>query len=517
MRSYRILPFLSFLVCLSVLFSAVPEPVVLMDGEQADGDVDGIKGQGLKLSPSGKSSFVQVSMPSGLSFEKGQPFTVSLWVQTTVSSADYPAIIANKDWNSGEIKDFTTQHEFGFSRTSGANKGWAILMQPDGAWAWNIGNGRYRLDYRPTPKRQKINDGRWHHLAFSINPARAEARLYFDGTNVAIYHLGGAVDLNSGLPVCIGADGCADQSARFFEGAADEVAIYDRVLTDADIRKMYQQCRPSKQVTKKVQRVKELKLLAWNIWHGGRHPGREIGPQQVIDFIKATEADIVMMQETYGSGPIIADALGYYFYLASTNLSVMSRYPIHETWTVHNSFNCGVTGIELSPGQRIVLSSLWIHYLPAWRRDARAEGATAAALIAGEGKTRHREIKHILELLKPQIDLAGEVPVIIGGDFNSPSHLDWVELTKDWHNGLAVEWPVSKEMQNAGFMDSFRTYRPDLNYASDTITAERLTYRIDYIYFKGKGLRVTDSDMYRQHNGTWPSDHPAVSATLELP
>ena len=37
------------------------------------------------------------------------------------------------------------------------------------------------------------------------------------------------------------------------------------------------------------------------------------------------------MQETYGSGPIIADRLGYYLYLRSSNNSVLSRYPLVET------------------------------------------------------------------------------------------------------------------------------------------------------------------------------------------
>ena len=512
-----------FFSIVSASFAIPSKPAILLNGDLPISAIEkksliaGVKGRAIQFSPSGKTAFLRADATTSLSFQKEQPFTVSLWVKTTVSSDHYPAIVSNKDWNSGQIKDFTTIHAFGFSRTTGANKGWVILMQPNGAWAWNIGNGKYRLDYRPTPKRQKINDGTWHHLAFSINPSQKEARLYYDGTNMAIYYTGGVFDMHSGLPVCAGTDGLAEKSSRTFDGAVDEVAIYGQVLTDSDIQQLYSKGVQSKKETEKLERVKELKLMAWNIWHGGRHPGREIGPQQVIDFIKDTGADIVMMQETYGSGPVIADALGYYFYLASANLSVMSRYPIHETWTVHNSSNCSVTSIELSPGQKITLSSLWIHYLPSWRRDAQTEGATAASLIAGESKTRHREIKRILELLKSHIDRADETPIIIGGDFNSPSHLDWVDATKSQHDNLVVEWPVSKEMQRAGFTDSFRTYHLDLNYASDTITAERLTYRIDYIYFKGKGLRVIDSDMYNEYNGTWPSDHPAVSATIRLP
>ena len=89
-------------------------------------------------------------------------------------------------------------------------------------------------------------------------------------------------------------------------------------------------------------------------------------------------------------------------------------------------------------------------------------------------------------MLNNQIQETDNIPFIIGGDFNSPSHLDWVSQTKKWHNGLVVEWPVSKIMMEAGFKDSFREIRPNLNYTSPTMSAERITHRIDYIYYISK-------------------------------
>ena len=447
----------------------------------------------------------------------GLDFSVEVWVQTTAVNEDYQVIATNKDWNSGEIKDFTTNHEFGISRTSGIDKGWAMVCQPDGSWAWNIGDGKSRLDYRPTAPRQQINDGAWHQVVFTMNRAKREARMYFDGLNVAIYHTGGLRDMNSSLPVGIANDPIERNTAATFAGAVDEFHIYNYVLTASQVAGKYKSLVPASKIHQAPdQPVKTLNLMAWNIWHGGRRHGREIGPRQVIDFIKDTGTDIVMMQETYGSGPLIADALGYYFYLASTNISVMSKYPILETWTVYDAFRCGVTTIQLSEGQKINLSSLWIHYLPAWRNDSAAPGATAEKLMAGEADTRHKEIKEIVRILEPHIQKADEVPLIIGGDFNSPSHKDWIAETAGWHNGLTVEWPVSKVMIEAGFTDSFREIRPDINYGSPTMTKERLTYRIDYIYYKGKALQAIDSDMHFQYKGIWPSDHPSVTTTLSF-
>ena len=44
-----------------------------------------------------------------------------------------------------------------------------------------------------------------------------------------------------------------------------------------------------------------FRTMTWNIWHGGREDGERIGPQRVVDVIRQSKADIVAMQETYGS------------------------------------------------------------------------------------------------------------------------------------------------------------------------------------------------------------------------
>lgn len=50
-----------------------------------------------------------------------------------------------------------------------------------------------------------------------------------------------------------------------------------------------------------------------------------------------------------------------------------------------------------------------------------------------------------------QKDKAAGRIVILGGDFNEPSHLDWTEATKDMrdHQGLVVPWDVSTLLQKA--------------------------------------------------------------------
>ena len=179
--------------------------------------------------------------------------------------------------------------------------------------------------------------------------------------------------------------GLASENTPSFEGAIDEVKVYDYTLTAENIAQNYKGMVPAASLPEVSEKpVKELNLMAWNIWHGGRRTGRETGPQQVISFIKDTGTDIVMMQETYGSGALIADALGYYLYLASANISVISKYPIEKTWVAYHELWSGITTIRLSENQKINLASIWLHYLPGWWSDVKEPDATAEKLIAGE-------------------------------------------------------------------------------------------------------------------------------------
>lgn len=51
-----------------------------------------------------------------------------------------------------------------------------------------------------------------------------------------------------------------------------------------------------------------------------------------------------------------------------------------------------------------------------------------------------------------QSDIQQGRPIIMGGDFNEPSHLDWQADTKDlWdHNGAVIHWDCSMMLSKAG-------------------------------------------------------------------
>jgi len=433
-------------------------------------------------------------------------FSVQVWVKTLPGVKQGTPVMGNKKADSPK------------------DKGWQIYTQENGAWALNLSDGKAQYNYIPTAERQAINDGQWHQLVFSIDRNIKEARMYLDGRNVAIYNIQGFGGLETDLrTIAGGSDEYWEWSSYgqwySFNGYLDEVKIWDQAIPASEVTRLYEEFFPASENKVSEQIPGQLKVLSWNIWHGGHRYGKAVGLQRVIDIIKSNQADIVTLIETYGSGEIIADSLGYYFYLISSNLSIMTRFPISKTLHVFRPFNCGGATLDLGEGKKLNVFCTWLHYLPGIRQDIREKTITSEQLILGEGKTRHAEIKKILSEIKPILENADRVPVFMCGDFNTGSHLDWVEATKGLHYGYIVEWPVSKEMEKAGFIDAYRENKPNpLSEPGFTSSPRYATSskegafkeRIDYIYYKSKKMKVLDAEVIDYHPIKFPSDHAAV-------
>lgn len=57
---------------------------------------------------------------------------------------------------------------------------------------------------------------------------------------------------------------------------------------------------------------------------------------------------------------------------------------------------------------------------------------------------------------------SAQEPVIVAGDFNAPSHIDWTESMKELHCGWSYKWPSTQLLADqASMIDSFREVHPD--------------------------------------------------------
>lgn len=483
------------------LFSLAKE--VKLDFEKAEDYykeyqfVKGISGKALDLS---SNAYYR----SGLKMEQidstsiSGSFTVGIWVHSESSDNGYKPLITNK--KSLDPKD----------------RGFVLATQENGSWMVAFTNGvNWQWDYKPTVARQPINDGKWHYLAITHNAPKDEMKMYYDGKNVATYCTNGNTNLASNYPFWIG--NLTEGEWNSFNGQLDNFLFCDRVLSREEIEKEYVSLANKTVYPKLRKHIETMKLMGFNIFHGGHELGQEVGVERVIEVIKESKAEVIGIIETYGSGAIIADALGYYLYLRSSNLSIMSKYPIVETYDISQSFNCSAATIQISQDQTINYVNLWLDYMPNTDQAIR-ERQPVEQIIGDEQKTRAKELRTILKELEPLMDR--NIPLFVSGDFNIASHLDWIEEAKDIHQGYMIEWPTSKLMIEAGFKDSYRELFPDpvkhqcLTWSP--MSKLDLQYRIDFIYYKGNSVQATDSKMIDYHPVRFPSDHAAMISTFKF-
>ena len=272
---------------------------------------------------------------------------------------------------------------------------------------------------------------------------------------------------------------------------------------------------------------KEIRIMTWNIWHGGLHGAKSedfvndtANTLNVQRVIEQHNPDILFMQETYCCGMDIARNAGYkYAWRASSNLSIHSKYPIVDTLAIFKPFNSQGVIIDVE-GTKLMCFNIWLHYLPDYFKDL--SSFSTDSLIRGEGATRGREITAILAAIDSIRQNYPEMPIIVGGDFNSASHLDWIESTKDFHYGKVVNWPVSKMMMENGFIDSFREANPDplksLDGTWGFLFEGMISDRIDYIYYKGNRIWTKSSKIVMDNppGGIFNSDHRAILTLFRL-
>lgn len=240
-----------------------------------------------------------------------------------------------------------------------------------------------------------------------------------------------------------------------------------------------------------------LRVLQFNVWQEGTSV--DGGLEKIADVIVQSRADVVAFSEVRNyrgedwHGKILAalkfraperDFHGKY---AGGDVGLVSLYPITSTVPVFDKTK-GDTGsvmaylLALPGGREITVCTAHLDYKhyalnlvrgynggdPDWKmRDANGDGepdclTDSETLLAYNRKSgRGPAIAAFLSFAKTERD-AGR-PVILAGDFNEASHLDWTERAKDFagHYGAVVPWENSIVLEKAGFRDAWRVLFPD--------------------------------------------------------
>ena len=320
----------------------------------------------------------------------------------------------------------------------------------------------------------------------------------------------------------------------------------------------------------------ELRVLQFNTWSEGAVV--ENGRQAIMTMLETVNPDVVLFQEVRGQ-QFIDEVIAYFkakgitYYGHSLNISTafLSKYPIQsvrssdELGADSYAFVKAVVRIKDLDFAFYSMHLDWKHlaYYNLRGFDGHSDSRPYAVcepekdvkklLAESDLSRRAEEVKAVIEDAKKEISKGRSV--ILGGDFNEPSFLDWQKNTRKMrsHNGLVVDWTCSMMLYKAGFKDCYRSVYPDAvthpgftcNAGNKAAKKEDLCWatgvddreRIDLTYFypdrciklvdafivgpkedfwDGKIQYEATSDSFVTPDGVWASDHKAVLTVYRL-
>jgi endonuclease/exonuclease/phosphatase family metal-dependent hydrolase len=322
-----------------------------------------------------------------------------------------------------------------------------------------------------------------------------------------------------------------------------------------------------------------LRVLQFNVWQEGTSVAD--GVAKIAATILESRADVVAFSEVRNyrgedwHGKILAalkrqaPEISFHGQYVGGDVGLVSRLPITSTALVFDETkrDCGsVMAYRLTrPDERqVTVCTAHLDYKyyalnlirgyhggdPDWKvidvnRDGVPDRETMAEAVLAYNRrsVRGKAIEAFLAFAKAERRAGREV--ILAGDFNEGSDLDWTEKAKNLpsHYGAVIPWDNSRALAGAGFRDGWRAVCPD-EVAQPGFTWPATAFekpstswtplsderdRLDFIYASG-GLRATAAwivgprtcfvgsekvadaggDPYLCSELPWPSDHKAV-------
>lgn len=311
-----------------------------------------------------------------------------------------------------------------------------------------------------------------------------------------------------------------------------------------------------------------IKMLQLNVWQDATQV--EGAFDAIVNEIVEHQPDIVTLCEVRNYNGVnftecLCQSLNergcIYYTFNCLDGGIISKYPILESSILETTtINRAVVRIG---SQKVAVYAAHLDYthyacyLPrgydgvTWKECAIPESVDEI-LSQNNASKRIRQIECLMQ--QAERDLSDSCLIIIGGDFNEPSWMDWKEDTKDLydHRGFVIPWTTTKRLDENGYKDAYRELypsavtHPGFTWVADNIGKEikELAWapnaderdRIDFIFYKGEGIKPVDAailgpkgsivrgqrvletsqDSFLEPLGVWPTDHKGILVTLQI-
>jgi hypothetical protein len=341
----------------------------------------------------------------------------------------------------------------------------------------------------------------------------------------------------------------------------------------------YLYATPEKQLKSTIQTDPiDVSFLQFNVWQEGTSVDN--GLEKIKNVILDVDPDIVSFVEVRNYNgedwtskiinELAAEGKTYYRgYVNGADCSIISKYPIVSSGPLLANaislFEINANDTHFIVATAHLDYTYYACYLPrgyncggsspydGWDQIGSPEPqpVTDIPTISGQnlGSQRDEQIASFIN------ESQGEtLPIILLGDFNEPSCLDWTTNQANLfdHNGVIYEWTTTKSLKDDGFVDCFREAYPDevLNpgFTWPAVATDKGSTswapksderdRIDYIFYKGNNISVTfssivgpkeayvynvasdansDNEAFLAETLPWPSDHKGVYALISIP
>jgi hypothetical protein len=183
--------------------------------------------------PSGRSSrgggYVLIPASPTLDVGKGDGFTIEGWINPTTTANPMPIVIYERDLGTGNGADVGMLFYISIAPPAATGPGCLVANVGDTDDVSHIISSIPGL----------VTSGVWQHVALSYDKSSGIGAIYLNGSVVGQTNLGSFTPQTKFTNLLIGGHttyGSASRPSEKFSGKLDEISIYNRALSAAEIR-----------------------------------------------------------------------------------------------------------------------------------------------------------------------------------------------------------------------------------------------------------------------------------------